>query len=100
MDLLDQREEGVSWGIIKNTAIEKYLANSDQEKYQELLKYAKLHENAENEDIYRTVREEDHVFVDWRSELYSQIKARHSSNVLSNPITISRIFPNWPMEQI
>ena len=76
MDLLDQREEGVSWGIIKNTAIEKYLANSDQEKYQELLKYAKLHENAENEDIYRTVREEDHVFVDWRSELYSQLKAR------------------------
>jgi hypothetical protein len=78
VDLLDQREEGVSWGIIKNTAIEKYLANSDQEKYQELLKYAKLHENAENEDIYRTVREEDHVFVDWRSELYSQVKFIYS----------------------
>ena len=74
MNLLGKREEGVTWGIVKNTAIEKYLANSDQEKYQELLKYAKLHENAENDDIYRIVREEDHVFVDWRSELYSQRK--------------------------
>ena len=80
MDLLGQRQEGVSWGIIKNTAIEKYLADSDQEKYQELLKYAKIHDNAENDNIYRIVREEDHVFVDWRSELYSQVKTRMATS--------------------
>ena len=33
VDLLGQRQEGVSWGIIKNTAIEKYLADSAHEKY-------------------------------------------------------------------
>ena len=77
MDLLIQREEeGVSWGIVKNTAIEKYLEESEESKYQDLLKYAQLHDNSENEEIYRMVREEDHVFVDWRSELYSFQKQR------------------------
>ena len=42
------------------------------------LRYAQLHDNAENEEIYRKVREENHVFVDWRSELYSILERKNS----------------------
>ena len=76
--MLSQREtEGLTWGIVKNTAIEKYLKESEEHKYQELLEFAKLHENADDDDIYRTVREEDHVFIDWRSYLDLKMKKEH-----------------------
>ena len=77
-DLLKKREaDGLTWGILKNTAIEKYLIESEEEMYQSLLKYAEMHENAEDEEIYRKVRENDHVFIDWRSFLDLKMKEEH-----------------------
>ena len=69
--------DGLTWGILKNTAIEKYLIESEEEMYQSLLKYAEMHENAEDEEIYRKVRENDHVFIDWRSFLDLKMKEEH-----------------------
>ena len=36
-----------------------------------------MHEKVEDDEIYRKVREENHVFVDWRSFLDLKMKEEH-----------------------
>ena len=74
---MSKREEGLTWGIVKNSAIETYISESEEAKYQELMQYTKLHENVDEAEIYRTVRENDHVFVEWRSFLDLKMKEEH-----------------------
>lgn len=76
-DLLSQREDGKSWGLVKNSAIETYLKESTQEKYLELLEFSKLYDNVDNDEIYQAVRTDEHVFIEWRSFLDLKMKREH-----------------------
>ncbi len=76
-DMLSKRDEGLTWGLVKDSAIQTYLKGAEEAKYEELLAYTKLHDNVDQEEIYRTVREEDHVFIEWRSFLDLKMKREH-----------------------
>ena len=67
----------MSWGLIKDSAIEEYMRTSDQEKYAMLLKDAETHPNVDDEEMYKRVREDDHVIVEWRSFLDLKMKREH-----------------------
>jgi hypothetical protein len=51
--------------------------DSDQEKFQELAKFAMLHEDGTDPEILRKIREDEHVFIEWKSFLDLRMKREH-----------------------
>ena len=77
------------------------LAKDDLAFLVEATKYTKL----EIKEWYRSFRKEGPAGVLRKADLHSMYlrygnMGCQGSNVPTNPITITRIFPHWPMEQI
>lgn len=65
---LINNKDGFTWGLRTNTYLEKYLRETDLEKYMRLNQSAIIHEEA-SFDVIERVRNGKHVFIDWKSNL-------------------------------
>lgn len=65
---LTNNKNGYTWGIRANTYLEKYLMETDIEKYMRLNESVVIHDQA-SVDVVELVRKGKHVFIDWKSNL-------------------------------
>lgn len=70
---LVNNKDGFSWGIRANTYLEKYLHETDIEKYIRFNKSTIVHERASGEMV-QMVRNGKHVYVDWKTNILHIMK--------------------------
>lgn len=66
---LINNKNGLTWGIRGNTYVEKYLRETDIEKYMRLNESAAVYTQV-TPDIIERVRTGKHIFIDWKSNLF------------------------------
>ena len=64
------------------TQVLKNSQDSDQEIFQEILKYTKYHESQEDTDIYEKIIEDNHVLIEWKSFLDLKLKEEYKNTGL------------------
>ena len=57
--------------------VQPHIQDSDQEIFQEILKYTKYHESQEDVEIYEDIKENDHVLIEWKSFLDLKLKKEY-----------------------
>ena len=57
--------------------VQPHIQDSDQEIFQEILKYTKYHESQEDGEIYDKIIGDDHVLIEWKSFLDLKLKKEH-----------------------
>ncbi|XP_015173343.1 PREDICTED: uncharacterized protein LOC107064804 [Polistes dominula] len=67
-DLLAHKDR-LTWGFPNGSFLEEYLQNSENEQYRLLLSRSERHNDSEEANIIRRVKDGKHVFIDWRSSL-------------------------------
>lgn len=65
---LINNKNGITWGIRGNTFVEKYLRETDIEKYMRLNESATVYTQV-TPDVIERVRKGKHIFIDWKSNL-------------------------------
>lgn len=66
-ELVNNRN-GFSWGIRESTFLQKYLQETEIEKYVQLNTTKQLHERA-SADVVQKVRGGKHIYIDWKANL-------------------------------
>lgn len=67
-DLLTRKDK-LTWSFPNSSVLEAYLDNADEEKYKLLLKHSTQHNETEEMEAVKRVKEGKHVLIDWRSSL-------------------------------
>lgn len=70
---LVHNKNGYTWGIRTNTYLEKYLRETDINKYLLLNRSTVIHERASTEAV-QLIRNGKHVFVDWKTNILHIMK--------------------------
>ncbi|KAF7414094.1 hypothetical protein HZH68_002583 [Vespula germanica] len=70
-DLLAHKDK-LTWGFPNGSFLEEYLQSSENEQYRLLLSRSERHNDTEEADIIRRVKDGKHVFIDWRSSLRTE----------------------------
>ena len=70
-------DDGFTWGATKDSALITYLEESDDSKYRQVWEHLKYHEETDEDEVNKMVREDDHVFLEWRSHLDLRMKEQH-----------------------
>ncbi|XP_066582000.1 ionotropic receptor 93a [Prorops nasuta] len=63
------RKNRLTWGFLNDSFLEEYLQNSNEKKYQLLLKRAERHNASQLVEVLKRVKDGEHVFIDWRTSL-------------------------------
>lgn len=69
VDNLLAHKDKLTWGFPNGSFLEEYLQSSENEQYRLLLSRSERHNDTEEADIIRRVKDGKHVFIDWRSSL-------------------------------
>ncbi|XP_047343839.1 ionotropic receptor 93a-like isoform X2 [Vespa velutina] len=69
VDNLLAHKDKLTWGFPNGSFLEEYLQSSENEQYRLLLSRSERHNDTEETDIIRRVKDGKHVFIDWRSSL-------------------------------
>ena len=75
--LAKRADDGFTWGANKDSALITYLEESDDSKYRQVWEHLKYHEETDEDEVNKMVREDDHVFLEWRSHLDLRMKEQH-----------------------
>ena len=72
LEKLVEKQDKYQWGILGDSVIEKYLEDSKEEIYQEILDKSYRHTADEIDpmgELYGMIKDENHVYIEWLSKL-------------------------------
>jgi len=74
-------EEGTTWGLLKDSVIESYFRNTDEEKFLRVGEKAMKHEEPgsdPNGELLQKIKFENHVYIEWMSKLEVMMKEQYN----------------------
>nr|XP_050869891.1 ionotropic receptor 93a isoform X5 [Vespula vulgaris] len=98
-DLLAHKDK-LTWGFPNGSFLEEYLQSSENEQYRLLLSRSERHNDTEEADIIRRVKDGKHVFIDWRSSLRFLMRKDLLSNGICHFSLSTEEFMDEPIAMI
>ncbi|XP_037067958.1 ionotropic receptor 93a-like [Pollicipes pollicipes] len=78
-DLLRFKDD-VTWGVQGGTAIASYFKDSPEPKFRKIYDGAKIHNGDTDKDILAMVRYENHIYIEWKTNLLFLMKEEFRRN--------------------